>query len=40
MKSAIPIPIGARKVAFCLTAASMMTVKTNCMVVNISMKRP
>ena len=36
----MPIPIGAMYVALCLTAASMTTVKTNKIVVNISMKQP
>lgn len=40
MKSASPMPMGARKVALCLTAASMMTAKHSCVVVNISMKQP
>ena len=40
MKRAISIPIGASHVAFDLTAASIITVMTNIVVVNISMKRP
>ena len=40
MKRAMPIPIGASQVDFDLTAASMITVMTNMVVVNISMKRP
>jgi hypothetical protein len=40
IKRAMPMPMGARKVALCLTAASMMTLKTSIVVVNISIKTP
>lgn len=40
MKSARPMPIGARKVALCFSAASIKMVKINSAVRNISMKRP
>ena len=40
MKRAMPIPIGASHVDFDFIAASMMTVMTNIVVVNISMKSP
>lgn len=40
IKRAMPIPIGASHVAFDFTAASKITVMTNIVVVNISMKRP
>lgn len=40
MKSASPMPMGARKVDLCFSAASMKTVKTSMVVSNISMKRP
>jgi hypothetical protein len=35
-----PMPIGARNVPLCFSAASMKIVKTSCAVRNISMKRP
>ena len=40
MKSDSPIPIGARYVALCFSAASMKMVKTNSAVKNISRKTP
>lgn len=40
MKSAKPMPIGARKVPLCFSAASMRMVKTSMAVRNISMNSP
>jgi hypothetical protein len=40
MKRDNPMPMGARKVPLCFSAASMRMVKTNMAVRNISMNRP
>jgi len=40
MNKASPIPMGARKVPLCFSAASMKMVKTSSAVKNISMNKP